>query len=338
MAENRDSLTRTIGGYELVERIGSGGMGVVYKAIDRHSGTPVALKVIHDHLKNDAEFIERFRSEAHLASLLTSPYITRVIEFGSDNGQYYLVTEFVEGQRLSDLIATRRLTTDESVAIATQVTMALQAAAAHQVVHRDVKPDNIVITRDHAVKLMDFGVARLSYVETRQLFLGTVAYAAPEQFRGETTIRSDIYSLGVVLFQMLAGELPFKGDTLSSLIRMHDDAPPPLEKLEGVSPQLTAIVGRCLEKDPQRRYQDPAALLAVLRQVAGTTAAPADQATWITQTHDRHSPERCSRDRRSCRAVFDRRTGDRGGRRPESAAATAATTSACCNRRCSGWP
>jgi serine/threonine-protein kinase len=265
-----------LGGYELVERIGSGGMGIVYRAIDRRMNTTVAVKVIHEHLQADSAFVERFRDEAHYASLLTSPYIVRVIEFGFDQGQYFIATEFIEGTKLSQLIAQRQLSTEDSVAIAVQVAMALQAAAAHSVVHRDVKPDNIVITKDNAVKLMDFGVARLSYVETRQLFLGTVAYAAPEQFRGQTTIQSDIYAVGVVLFQMLAGELPFKGDTLSSLIRMHDEVAPPLEKIDWAPPDLVEIIARCLQKDPTLRYKDPSELLMALRRVQRNLTNPGD--------------------------------------------------------------
>ena len=284
----RDSsggLPRSLGGYELLERVGAGGMGVVYKATDRRSSTTVAIKVIHEHLQNDSSFVSRFRDEAHLASLLASPYIVRVIEFGFDQGQYFLATEYVEGSRLSDVIAAAGdgLGVEESLAVAVQVTMALQAAAAHRVVHRDVKPDNIVITQDKSVKLMDFGIARLSYVETRQLFLGTVAYAAPEQFRGQTTVRSDIYSLGVVLFQMLTGELPFKGETLSSLMRMHDETPPPLEKLDGMPSGIRDVVAKCLEKDPSKRYQDPSELLAALRQVRQSLPTPPDP-TWIYDT------------------------------------------------------
>jgi serine/threonine-protein kinase len=282
------NLPRVLGGYELLERVGAGGMGVVYKATDRRSGTTVAVKIIHEHLQSDVAFVARFRDEAHLASLLSSPYIVRVIEFGSDQGEYFLATEFVEGSRLSDLIAASPdgLGVEESLAIAVQVAMALQAAGAHSVVHRDVKPDNIVITPDKSVKLMDFGVARLSYVETRQLFLGTVAYAAPEQFRGQTTARSDIYSLGVVLFQMLTGELPFKGETLSALMRMHDETPPPLEKLDGMPAAVREVVAKCLEKDPANRYQNPAELISALRQVRQSLSKPAEP-SWISDAMTR---------------------------------------------------
>src|ERR1043165_1048350 len=130
-----------LGPYELQERVGAGGMGVVYRAIDRRSGSTVAVKVIHQHLQH-ADYIARFRGEAHLASLLASPYIVRVLEFGAENGQYFLATEFVEGSTIAALMSTGRLTAEQSLAIASGVAMALQAAASQGIVHRDIKPDN----------------------------------------------------------------------------------------------------------------------------------------------------------------------------------------------------
>jgi hypothetical protein len=267
MTEDSGASPKQFGQYDLIERVGIGGMGTVYRAIDRRTGGTVALKLLHEHLQLDSASLERFRREAHIASLLTSPYIVRVIEFGSSEGRYYMVSEFVEGTRLSDVLQQGRIEPAVALSIAAEVALALEAAAQRGIVHRDIKPDNLIYTPDRSTKVADFGVSRLTYAPGMTLpgtFVGTVAYAAPEQFRGQSDIRSDIYSLGVVLFQMLSGELPFHAETITSLIQMHERTPPPMNKLPELPAAVKKLVARCLEKQPRKRYQQPSELVTAL--------------------------------------------------------------------------
>ncbi len=284
MTSTRERLPRRLGPYELTERLGAGGMGAVYRATDRRLGTTAAVKVIHAHLRNEPGYVERFRREAHVASLLTSPYIVHVIEFGVDRGVYYLATEFVEGVRLSEVIASGPLPPEQALSVAVQVALGLAEADIRGVIHRDIKPENIIITSDNAVKLMDFGVARLNYtrgVTEPGLFVGTVATAAPEQFRGEVDIRSDIYALGVVLFRMLSGEPPFQAETIGELIRLHEVAPPPLAKLSHLPQPLVDVVARCLKKNPSDRFQKPSELLAAMDKARESLSSSEPADTWI---------------------------------------------------------
>lgn len=221
--------------------------------------------------------VERFRREAHVASLLTSPYIVRVYEFGSANGRYYLATEFVEGVKLWEVLAQGALAPLEALAIAAQVALALDEAAARGVVHRDIKPDNIMLTRDNAVKVMDFGIARLTYggsVTAPGMFVGTLTYAAPEQFRGNVDHRSDLYSLGCTLFHVLAGKPPFQSDDLNTIMRLHLETPPPVEELAHVPEPVRALVEKLLAKDPNERYQSASELLAAI-EAARSALGPA---------------------------------------------------------------
>jgi len=272
-----------LGHYRLVERIGAGGMGTVYRAIDERTGATVAVKVIHEHLQHDPGMIERFRREAHVASLLLSPYIVRIYEFGSANGRYYLASEFVEGVKLSEILQQGALSPAEALAITAQVALALDEAAARGIVHRDIKPDNIMVTRDNAVKVMDFGIARLTYggaVTAPGMFVGTLTYAAPEQFRGSVDPRSDLYSLGCTLFHMLAGRPPFESDDLNTMMRLHLEAPPPMEALEHVPEPVRAIVERLLAKDPNDRFQTPGELLAAIESARAAVGGAATGDAW----------------------------------------------------------
>ncbi len=273
-----------LGHYRLVERIGAGGMGVVYRAVDERTGAAVAVKVIHEHLQHDPEMVERFRREAHVASLLVSPYIVRVHEFGSASGRYYLATEFVEGVKLSEVLQQGALSPVEALAICAQVALALDEAAARGIVHRDIKPDNIMVTRDNAVKVMDFGIARLRYggaVTAPGMFVGTLTYAAPEQFRGLVDPRSDLYSLGCTLFHMLAGRPPFEADDLNTMMRLHVEASPPLDALQHVPEAVRGIVDRLLKKDPSDRYQSASELLAAIEDARRSLGGAAAGEAWL---------------------------------------------------------
>ena len=258
-------------------------MGAVYRATDMRSGVAVALKLVHPHLAVDTTFIDRFRREAHIASLLTSPYVVRLLDFGLDQGRYFMVSEYVEGTKLSDVLRQGRLEPLQALAIAAQVALALGEAETREIVHRDIKPDNIIITPDNSLKVLDFGIARLAGapgVTTTGVFVGTPAYSAPEQFLDEADIRSDIYALGIVLFLMLSGELPFRAPTPTGYMRLHEDEPPPLQKLAGVPAPVVDIVARCLAKAPADRYQHISQLLSAIEAARQTVAStPSD--SWM---------------------------------------------------------
>jgi len=259
-----------IGPYELAEELGSGGMGTVYRAADTRNGQTVALKVMDSRLARDPDYVRRFQREAEIAKKLDSPHIVRVLDSGQDGNQHYLVMEYVEGKNLTEVLRERgKLPPEEARSIATQVALALEAAHANGVVHRDIKPGNILIDEHRTAKVTDFGIARAADSTTitkTGLFLGTLSYAAPELLAGKADIRSDIYSLGVVLYQMLAGRVPFESDTPLALMDMHrSQEPPTLESLGVRVPgDLRAIVARCLAKRPQERYRSPAELTAAL--------------------------------------------------------------------------
>jgi hypothetical protein len=278
--------SRRLSHYDLLELIGTGGMGTVYRAIDRRSGVVVALKVVHPHLQDDVSYVERFRREAHLASLLRSPYVVHTLDNGFDNGRYFMVMEYVEGLKLSEILRSGPLAPLQALAITSQIGMALAEAELNHVVHRDIKPDNIILTaHDRSVKVLDFGIARQTMVggvTVTGLFVGTVAYSAPEQFEGHADVRTDIYALGVMLFQMLAGDLPFKAATPTGLMRLHEDAPPPLERLGALPEPVIDVVRRCMEKKPEGRYQHASELLAAI-EVARQSLTGAQTEAWMTE-------------------------------------------------------
>ena len=223
--------------YDLEERMGAGGMGTVYRAVDRRSGANVAIKILHAHLQSTPAYLERFHREAEIASKLDSRYMVRVLDSGSDRGHQFIVSEFVGGAKLGDVLRQGRLEIVEALAVAAQIAHALEEAALQGVIHRDIKPDNIMFTQGGSIKVADFGISRLADATTVTLtgmFVGTMAYTAPEQARGHADIRSDIYSLGITLFEMLTGDVPFHSETPTGLMRMHEDDPPPLDRLEGM--------------------------------------------------------------------------------------------------------
>jgi len=268
--------------FELHDELGTGGMGTVYRSVDTGTGKTVALKVLHPHLAKDPDYVRRFEREARIAKALDSPHTVSVLDYGQDGGQHYLAMEYVEGESLAQLLRERgKLPPEEARSIATQVALALEAAHRKGIVHRDIKPGNILIAPDGTAKVADFGIARdvdSTTITKTGFFVGTLSYAAPELLAGKSDIRSDIYSLGVVLYQMLSGRVPFEAETPLELIDMHrSQEPPTLESLGvAVPPDLRAIVTRCLVKKPEERYQEPGELLAVLegKPVAGAAAVP----------------------------------------------------------------
>ena len=251
------------GRYELTHLIARGGMAQVYRARDRLLDRPVALKVLFPELSVDRAFVERFRREAQAAANLSHPNIVPVFDWGEDAGTYFIVMEFIDGQPLSALLRNGGPMPPDRVAdIGAHVAAALAYAHRHGVVHRDVKPGNVLITNDGQVKVTDFGIARAvnteeSLTQTGAV-MGTATYFSPEQAEGVgVDSRSDIYSLGVVLFEMVAGRPPFLGETPVSVASKHvRDQPPLLRDLRPtVPPALEAVIGKAMAKTPDQRYQ-----------------------------------------------------------------------------------
>lgn len=251
--------------YELGERLGSGGMSTVVLAFDRRLERHVAVKLLAEHLADDEQFVSRFRREALAAARLVHPNIVQVFDFGLDerSGRHYIVMEHVEGQSGAEILRERGvLPVSEALGIVAQACRGLDYAHRGGVVHRDVKPGNLLRSADGIVKLADFGIAKAlseeSSITQVGSVLGTASYLAPEQASGaEATARSDIYSLGVVTYQLLSGRLPYEAQTLTELVlKQQREAPPLLDQLNPeVTPELAAAVDRALALDPSDRYE-----------------------------------------------------------------------------------
>lgn len=245
--------------YEIVGRIGSGGMADVYKAKDGKLNRYVAVKVMKAEFKNDNNFVAKFTREAQAAAGLANPNIVNVFDVGDDNGVYYIVMELVEGITLKEYINKKvKLTVREATSIAIQVCMGLSAAHAHGIIHRDVKPQNIIISTDGKVKVTDFGIARAVSSNTISAnAMGSVHYSSPEQVRGGfADAKSDIYSLGITMYEMVTGRVPFDGDSTVAIAIKHlqDEMEPPSKYAEGLPYSLEQIIYKCTQKSAERRY------------------------------------------------------------------------------------
>jgi eukaryotic-like serine/threonine-protein kinase len=260
---------RTYGGrYAVLERVGTGGMAEVYRARDELLGREVAVKVLSERLSSDRSFVERFRREAQAAANLNHPNIVSLFDYGSDDGTYFIVMEFIDGSSLSDIVRREgALMPERAAEIASDVAQALHRAHAQGLVHRDIKSANIMITRTGQTKVTDFGIARALGRDGEQtmtqtgMVIGTASYLSPEQAQGNPVDgRSDVYSLGVVLYEMLTGRTPFSGDTALSIAYKHvrEDPRPPSELNRDVSPQLDAVTLKALAKNPDNRYSTAA--------------------------------------------------------------------------------
>ncbi|MEA2556504.1 MAG: eukaryotic-like serine/threonine-protein kinase [Actinomycetota bacterium] len=260
------------GRYRVEARIGAGGMAEVFRGFDTTLTRTVAIKTLNAPYARDASFVERFRREAQAAARLSHPNIVATYDSGTDGDTQFIVMEFIEGRTLAEFLgAGKHLSPAHATQIAEEVCNALTAAHAHGVIHRDIKPGNIMVTRDGSVKVMDFGIARMiSGPETApqtSVVMGTATYISPEQAKGlPVDARSDLYSLGAVLYEMLAGRPPFVGESSVAVAykQVNEVPEPPSAHNADVPPALDAVVMRALAKNPANRYQDAAAFCADL--------------------------------------------------------------------------
>ncbi len=257
--------------YEILERIGTGGMSDVYKAKDYKLNRFVAVKVLKQEFSENANFVSKFRVEAQAAAGLMHPNIVNVYDVGEEDGIYYIVMEQVEGITLKKYIERKaRLSVKEAVSIAIQVSMGLEAAHNNHIIHRDIKPQNILISKEGKVKVTDFGIAKAATSNTiTSNVMGSVHYTSPEQARGGySDEKSDIYSLGITLFEMLTGRVPFNGETTVAIAIKHiqEEMPSPREYVPEIPISVEQIVCKCCQKSPDRRYQSMQELIVDLKQ------------------------------------------------------------------------
>jgi serine/threonine-protein kinase len=302
--------------YELEELVGTGGMSSVFRARDSQLERQVAIKILHEHYADDPEYLERFRREARAVAKLSHPNIVTVIDRGDDGGRQYIVFEHVEGENLKELVLrSGRLPVRRALELALAVADGLAFAHDHGLVHRDVKPQNVLLSSEGEVKVTDFGIARSLHMDhgvtQTGTVLGTGEYLAPEQASGrQVSPATDVYSLGVVLWELLAGDVPFVGENFVAVALRHVNEPPPSlrERRPDVTPRLEAAVDRALAKDPARRFPSMAAfakeLRACLAEAAGAPPpAQDDLALTVVTPPPAHrpppaGPRRASRSRR----------------------------------------
>jgi eukaryotic-like serine/threonine-protein kinase len=293
------------GRYELEELVGSGGMSNVFRAHDRLLERTVALKILHEQYTRDEDYVERFRREARAVAQLTHPNIVTVIDRGEQEGRQFIVFEFVEGQNLKELSAQGPLDPREAIRLALQVARALSFAHDRGLVHRDVKPQNVLLNEDGQAKVTDFGIARsldVHGVTQTGTVLGTSDYIAPEQARGQKVDpRTDIYSLGAVLYELLTGEVPYAGDNFVAVAMRHVQEPAPsvLEHRPDCPLRLDLAVQRAMAKDPADRFASMTELCAELEASLAELDGRGDEgATMIVPPPPRPRQARPRRERR----------------------------------------
>ena len=290
--------------YQLQEPIGRGGMATIYRGYDRHMDRVVAIKVLREVYSTDPKFVTRFQREAKAAHSLQHPNIVQVYDYGQSEGNYFIVMELVEGTDLRRYLRSRGvLAIDRAVIITHDIALGLGAAHRRQIVHRDVKPQNILVGRDGSIKLTDFGIASVykdinaERLTTTGMTLGTVQYYAPEQAQGEiVNPAADVYALGIVMYEMLTGRTPFEGETPVAVAMQHIQDVPMSPRLlnPNIPPALEEIILRCLEKAPEMRYRDGILLaraLELLGEQERAAALPASAMGVSTPSANGYAPK-----------------------------------------------
>jgi len=280
-----------LGAYSITDLLGVGGMGEIYRARDERLGRDVALKIVAGHLRQDSDELLRFEREARTLALLSHPNILGIYDFGEAQGVRFAVTELLVGETLDERLRRGALPWRTAAAIASAIAQGLAAAHARGIVHRDLKPANVFLLADGGVKILDFGLARLTQgdlgagvrVPKEGVFVGTKVYMSPEQVSGEPVdARSDIFCLGCVLYEMLSGRAPFSrlgvAATMAAILR--DEPPPLVTHGKAIPPALAALVSGCLAKEPKERFQAALDLAFGLNAIISTPRALASSASW----------------------------------------------------------
>jgi serine/threonine protein kinase len=263
-------MIKKVGLYEINSLLGTGGMSKVYLAQDIKSGKKVAIKVLNESLSSDPEYIKRFKREIEISKTLNHPNIVRIISYGKDRDSYYIVYEYIEGQTLDKYIKSKKLSIKEIEDITLQILQGLSYAHSKGIIHRDIKPSNIMVSKGK-VKILDFGIARAterSTITKTGMFMGSPHYISPEQADSKKLDhRTDIYSLGVVLYEMLTGKIPFDANTPWGIVHKHIyDKPPDINKIaRNIPSNLSEVVNRCLSKKPQDRYSSAAEIISIIK-------------------------------------------------------------------------
>jgi serine/threonine protein kinase len=260
--------------YELLEKIGEGGMGIVYKAKCHLLNRIVAVKILKAELSRDEEFVARFKREATSAARLSHPNIVNVHDVGEENDVNFIVMEYINGKTLKQIIkANGRISSQRTVEIALQIARALDCAHKNNIIHRDIKPDNILITEDNIVKVADFGIAKVAdsrTVTNSNKIIGTAHYFSPEQAKGNFVDgRTDIYSLGILMYEMITGKVPYDADSSITIAMMHIQEPviPPIEINADIPENINGVILKAIEKEPINRYQEAKKMAEILSSI-----------------------------------------------------------------------